>query len=271
MSIRAEPLGEPNATESRRGLRVPRVWLLLAAAAVVVVGALSPAVKVLVPDTSSPFAGTGLETVNQTRSIGQSFRAERDGLARIEMVLAASNPTGDDPLHVYLREMGYSQPVRTVAIHPARLLRGEPWQYVPGRIDERWFAIDFEPIPDSAGKRYYLGLEGPGIPVQGSVKTLIFYHNGYPEGQAYIDGQPVNAHLVFRAYSYSRPGEALQRIVGHLVSGRPGPLGEASSYVGLAALYIALSGSAARIAWRAAASGSQLSHGDAEKGTTADD
>lgn len=105
-------------------------------------------------------------------------------------------------------------------------------------MDESWFGFDFEPIPDSAGRQFYFSLEGPGITSDGTVRTLVFFHNQYPYGQAYVNDEPIVAHVVFRAYAWATPLEVVNRVLGNLVSKRPSLLGNPVTYVGLAVIYL---------------------------------
>jgi hypothetical protein len=202
--------------------------------------ALMNAIRLPVPDTASPPSMTTLGTVNDQSFVGQSFRAERDNLCIVELVLAVGHRSGDAPLRFYVRESVLGEPIRTVLVDPQILPFGNPTQYVPGRIDERWFGFDFQPIADSAGKQYYFSMEGPGILPEDSIRTLLFFHNGYKEGQAYLNGQPVNAHVVFRTYSQTTLAEGVMNIASNLQHGRPGMLGSWSVYALLGFLYTVL-------------------------------
>ncbi len=223
---------------------IPLTTLLVASSIIFLVAA-----TLQIPDTASTPAATTLETVNDSRSVGQTFRAERNGLSRIDLVLAAGGRVQSAPLRFYLREAPGSSPIRTVLLDNSGLPIGDPWRFVPGRMDETWMSFNFEPIPDSAGRQFYFSLEGPGIPPEGTVRTLVFFHNQYPYGQAYVNGEPIWAHIVFRAYSWATPFEALHRVLGNLIIRKLGVLGFPASYVILGAIYVIAAVALLRQAW----------------------
>lgn len=215
----------------------------------VLVGVGLSRIELRVPDTSSAPVATMMQPVNNWRYVGQTFRAGRNGLSRVEVILAAGGRAGDAPLRFHISDQPGAAPIRTVLVDHSSLPLGDPWQFVPGRVDEKWFGFDFEPIEDSAGRRLYFSLEGPGIPLEGTVNTLVFFFNKYPEGQAYVNGDPVWGHVAFRGYSRGTVLEALEKILGNLVYRKPRVLSEVATYVALAAIYLALGGALLRKVW----------------------
>lgn len=201
-----------------------------------------------IPDASSPPISNNFGPINDSLAVGQTFAVERDGLFRISVVMAAQESSGDAEVTFTLRETPEGEPLRTVKRRVADLPSGKVAIYSPGTITERWHSFEFEPVPDSAGRRFYFSLDGMGVPIENGVGALMFFHNRYQEGQAYQNGKPLNAHVVFRAYSRGQVSDLLGVIGRNLTAEKPGPLSVPLPYLVLAALYAVLAGTTIKTA-----------------------
>lgn len=195
-----------------------------------------------VPDTSSPPAHNAVGTANNWHAVGQTFVPERNGLHRISLVLGAEELTGSAQIAFHIKETPTGEPLRTVKRTISRLPHGHPSRFRPGSLEERWHDFEFEPIPDSAGRKLYFSVEGRDVPRENTVMVLLFHHSGYPQGEAYANEKPMNAHVVFRAYSRGSVADLLGVIGDNLTRNRPGLLSSPATYLALALVYVLLVG-----------------------------
>ena len=133
------------------------------------------------------------------RTFGQSFTARRDGLAAVEVMVAtyaAQLPGGDLSLH--LRLSGSQKDIASVTI-PANSIR-----------DNSYVELQFAPIHDSRGKRFYFYLETHGIPAKYAITVWRSRTDIYSGGQFYTDRDPQDQDVCFRALDYSQDVSALE-------------------------------------------------------------
>jgi len=207
-----------------------------------------------VPAAVSPPAGSGVATVNDWTSVGQSFPCRFDNLNQISVVLAAERPTDQAAITLNIKTGPFDPPIRTVRRTVSLLPVGDPMKFRPGSLDERWETFEFEPIPDSGGRRLYFSVEGKDVPRENTVRVLIFYHSGYPQGQAYLNEKETDAHVPFRAAAKGRAADYVNVLAENLTRGRPGLLANPLTYLVLGALYLVLVALLLRTATRAARS-----------------
>jgi hypothetical protein len=193
------------------------------------------------PDTSSPPAGNSTASVNDSRTVGQTFVPERDGLDRISVVLGVEQPSDQAEITFHIKESPSGESLRTVRRSLMDLPQGDAANMRPGTITQQWYTFEFEPIADSAGRKLYFSIEGAGVPHENTVKTLIMFHSGYKLGEAYLSEEPINGHIAFRAYSQGRVADLLATIMENLTRDKPGILASPVFYVALALIYIVLS------------------------------
>ncbi len=196
-------------------------------------------VPVDVPDTSSPFNTNNTLVMNAANTPGQSFVPRRNGLNRIDLSLAVENPTDRAGAVFRVEEMPFKQ-VRSVSLRVSDLPFGRAEDFRPGTITERWYSFRFEPVPDTAGKRMFFALEGEDVQGPNSVGLLAFFHNEYPDGEAYLNGSPLNAHIVFRAYTSGRVIDLLGVASENLLIGKPAPFDSLAPFAVLTVLYAGL-------------------------------
>jgi glycosyltransferase involved in cell wall biosynthesis len=140
-------------------------------------------------DSPSPFLLPG-------RAVGQTIRCAHDNLYRIDVCVGTDGHANDHRLVVHLAECAEpgAPDLRAVTLDAAAF------------ADHAWIAAEFEPIPDSAGRTFYLWVESEGA-APGNAVTLWTYVEGWgeelPQG-LHLDHQPAPGSLTFRAFS--RPG-----------------------------------------------------------------
>ena len=136
-------------------------------------------------DSPSPFLLPG-------RAIGQTFRAARDGLYRLDVCVGTDGKVHDYRLIVHVAErLAPDAPdLRRVVLAAATF------------ADHAWIAAEFPPIADSAGRTLYVWVEAEGA-TEGDAVTLWTYVEGWgdelPAG-LHIDHAPVVGSLTFRTF-----------------------------------------------------------------------
>jgi hypothetical protein len=204
------------------------VWLLVA-------------VPVEVPDTSSPPDANHEGTVNGANSLGQTFVPSRDGLDRVDVGLAVQQPTDRAELTFQVMEVPWKKS-RTVTRRMSALPVGLVTDYRPGTITERWYSFSFEPVADSAGKEMFFSLEGREIQGPNSVGLLMFFHNSYPLGEAFLNGEALNANVVFRTYTKGNVLDLTQVVVENWSTHKSVPFDHPAVICGIALLFAGMAG-----------------------------
>ncbi len=200
-----------------------------------------------IPDANSPLDGNHAGAVNSATSLGQTFVATRNGINKVDVTVSVEHPVDQGEVTFQIMEVPWKQ-TREVTRPLTALPVGNVGDFRPGTVMARWYSFQFEPIPDSAGRQLYFSLESKELPVINSVSLLMFFHNEYPLGEAYINGEPANAHVVFRAYAEGHLVDLIGTLAGNLTKNRPGLLGNPLTYVWLGLVYMLLAASVVFVA-----------------------
>lgn len=193
-----------------------------------------------VPDTSSPPEGNHAGSVEGTTTIGQTFVPIRNGLSRIDLVVSNTPKMPRGRLAFQVRDAAWKR-VREVVVPISSLPLGKVGDLRPGTAMANWSSFQFEPIDDSADRELYLSLAIREPSSQEAVGVLMFFHNRYPLGQAYVNGDPANGYVVFRSYARGRVADVLAVWGSNLVREKQGILGSIGLYAGAAAVYLLVS------------------------------
>jgi len=112
----------------------------------------------------------------------------------------------------------------------------DPATAVQALYDSRSFA--FDPIPDSAGRVFYLSIGAPGA--SASAPLLARYHRGnvYADGIRYEDGASVSGDLAFKLHYAAAPMGDLWLLLHRLTQNRPAPFAWPWLYFLLLAAYV---------------------------------
>ncbi len=168
------------------------------------------------------------------QSVGQSFRAEYNGLHRVEVSLADYGRRNTGPVRYRLYALGATQPLRA----------GEfPAEAIQGDIT---YPLDFPPVPDSAEHSYYLELTAPAASPDNAITAYWQPQDTYLPGSAYLAGQPRSGDLVFSLYYQVAPWERLLVLFRQVTANKPGVWGQVWPYVAAPLLYL---GTLAAVAW----------------------
>ena len=169
--------------------------------------------------------------------VGQSFVASRPGLCRVALLLARKGRTNRSPLVFHLREGAKATAdLATVTIHASHLedvttMIRRPYVYQ---------SFSFAPIPDSAGKTFYLWVESPQSPADDPL--LVRYQAGdvYPEGAVSIENSIISGDLTFKAYYAKGFLGNVTLLLERLVEHKSFPWGSKAFYVAIFVVYLAL-------------------------------
>lgn len=204
-----------------------------------------------VPDTASPTTANHNGAINVGNNVGQVFVPRRDGLTRISVVAASERPADGYTANLTIREGGPNgKIIREVSKPLAEFPEGNPHRYRPGGLESRWMSFEFDPLGDSGGRRLYFSIDGRFVPVENTVRTLMRFRSGYPQGAAYVNGEEVGAHVVFRTHSRGQVKDVLGVIGENLTAKRDGILASGVTFVVLAVLYVALLAGLFASVWR---------------------
>jgi hypothetical protein len=134
---------------------------------------------------------SGYATVGELidgRVVRQTFRAVRNGLRRVDVLAAAFGRTNDGRIRLrVLDDAGVEVAGRDV-----------PQSAFP---ETDWLALEFTPVPVSAGRRFTLEVAAAGASTGHAATLWGSAGEGYPDGTLTIDGRDEGRDLVFRAFS----------------------------------------------------------------------
>ena len=213
------------------------VWLLLllaglgtvVAQAILALGGPGQIVNTFFPSPASPGASLFGE-----RRLGQTFVAARPGLERVDVLLYGTEHK-PGPIVFHLTLAGKEQDLVTITFNA-----GERWGWPWGW---QWKDFTFAPLPDSAGQLYYFYLESPASTPDNAMSIGGIEGDAYPNGTAFIDGQPVRADGAFRSfYADISVADELSALASAITEYRPFVWGDIRSYALLAVIYLALMG-----------------------------
>ena len=153
-----------------------------------------------IPDAVQSRFSQPVGEIYGSRTVGQTFVAHENGLSRVDVLLATYARKNTHPVIFHLKESpGAADDIATIIFSAARVK------------DNAFHQFKFAPIPDSKGKSYFFALESPQS-VPGDAITI--WHEPediYDEGAMYVNGQPTNGDLAFRAY-YGGLGDVISSV-----------------------------------------------------------
>jgi hypothetical protein len=135
-------------------------------------------------------------------TVGQTFVAKSDGLARIDVMVGTYMKTLRNDIYFELWQI---RPGRRL-VRQAEI-RGSEVQ------DNLYAAAKFEPLPASRGSEYEFEVSLPAAAAEDSISLWMTGRNLYREGTLLVDGVPARGDLAFRAYARRSLASELGRIV----------------------------------------------------------
>ena len=175
--------------------------------------------------------------------IEQTFTASQPQLTRIDFWIDSYRPWDSPSLECQLFEFDSHQPVTALSYHElrahlkevrARRLNG--WLLSPHMFN----AFEFEPLPDSQGKRYLFAISSPNLRRGGSSILLASARKRFDDELFFVDGARKENDLAFRAL-YARPNiELIQNTAARLALQKPAPFSFPVVYYLLFGSYLAM-------------------------------
>lgn len=108
----------------------------------------------------------------------------------------------------------------------------------PWRRPYVYQSFTFPPVPDSAGRTFYLSVEAPASSATAPLLARYHHSDAYPEGSRYLDGIPIPGDLAFRVHYRAAPLSDLRLLWHRLAHDRPVPFNWSWLYPLLLAVYV---------------------------------
>lgn len=122
-------------------------------------------------------------------TMGQSLICPRNGLYRIDILLATYNRRNDRDLVFHLRHAPGEDDLVTIRFNASEV------------EDNSFFPLTFPPIPDSGGQNFYFFLESPDSEPGNAITVWGVTENVYPEGRSYRNHRRAGGEVAFRIYA----------------------------------------------------------------------
>ena len=126
-------------------------------------------------------------------TMGQSFICPRNGLYRIDILLATYNRRNDRDAIFHLRHEPEVDDLVTIRFNASEV------------EDNAFFSFTFAPIPDSGGQEFYFFLESPDSEPGNAITVRGVTENVYPEGSSYRNHRRAGGEVAFRIYAKGYP------------------------------------------------------------------
>ena len=140
--------------------------------------------------------------ISKENIVGQTFIAEEDNFSCIEIMLGTYARTNNQDVSFQLREINSKGEVLVQKEFNASEVQ-----------DNLFHPIQFRPVRESKGKKYYFELRSPLSTPKNSICAWMNMDNIYPLGEYFFKGSRKRGDLVFRAYSKRPIIAELDRIV----------------------------------------------------------
>jgi len=181
--------------------------------------------------TEQPYANKSVGELLASTEAGQTFTAEHSGLFLVEVRLATLARENTGPVVFHLKTSpDAAGDLFTTTIEAADL------------EDNAYYAFEFPPLPDSAGRSFYFCLEAPEAEPGNAITVWGATEDAYPDGEAVLVGLKERGvrDLTFRL-GYDPPlGTRAGILLDNLAANKPSLWGDKRFYILLAAAYLAL-------------------------------
>lgn len=158
--------------------------------------------------------------------IEQTFASSRNNLSRIDFWVRSYRPWDSPSLECRLFEFDGQEPIDALSyrelhshFREVRVKRLNGWMFSPHMFNR----FEFEPIPDSQGKRYLLSIRSPELKRGGSSILLASARKRLDVELFLVNGIRMDSDLAFRAL-YAQPRlQILQRTFARIALQKPAP------------------------------------------------
>lgn len=178
----------------------------------------------------------GSREIRPGNSIRQIFVPTANNLSRVEVYLQTFFRRNTGDVTLTLLELPPNAPPLSEGI--SRFQTRFSAAELPA---QSWYAVEFDPIPNSAGQQFVLLLESPGS-TAGDAVTVggVLAADPYAAGEAFVGDSPLGGDVAFRACYQLTPASRLGYLASQLTAGRPGVWGQPWFYLLLVLLYLLL-------------------------------
>ena len=166
------------------------------------------------------------------RIIGQSFVAPRNRLNRIDLLFQTygRKNTHDVTLRLLAAPENGANPLQGLEVYQTTFNAATI-------SDQSWGTFTFPPLPDSAGKTYFIALQSPQSIDGNAITVGGIERDVYTAGSAFLGPVPVPADITFRTCYALSVNEKLSILGQQLVKNRPSLWGDLRFYLLLFILY----------------------------------
>jgi hypothetical protein len=162
-------------------------------------------------------------------TIGQTFVAPHPDLHRIDVFLATYARTNTHDVTFHLKASPESEEdIFAISFNASDV------------EDNAYRSFVFPPIRESEGKSFYFYLESPSSTPGDAITVWMSNSDAYPEGSAYIDGEPVRGDLRFLTHYSLGYLDKINLLLDRLAENKPYIFGDKRFYIFLGVIYLLL-------------------------------
>jgi|Deesub1362B_J571_1020462.scaffolds.fasta_scaffold06598_2 hypothetical protein len=162
-------------------------------------------------------------------TIGQTFVAPYPDLHRIDVFLATYARTNTHDVTFHLKASPESEEdIFAISFNASEV------------EDNAYRSFVFPQIRESAGKSFYFYLESPSSTPGDAITVWMSNSDAYPEGSAYIDGEPVRGDLRFLTHYSLGYLDKINLLLDRLAENKPYIFGDKRFYIFLGVVYLLL-------------------------------
>ncbi len=177
-------------------------------------------------------APTTAQQIAGDRIIGQSLVASRHQLNRIDLLFQtySRKNTHDVTLRLLAAPENGDNPLQGSVVYEVTFNAATV-------SDQRWRTFTFPPLPDSAGKTYFVALQSPESTDGNAITVGGIERDVYTAGSAFLGPIPVLADVTFRICYPLSINEKLSILGQQWVEHKPSLWGDIRFYILLLVLY----------------------------------
>lgn len=141
--------------------------------------------------------------IHRNIRIGQTFIAQRDNLARLDLMLGTHDRENNQDVFFELWDVESRETVVKKTFNASTVM------------NNRYNSVEFRPIKNSEGEKFRFNLASPQSTLENSISIWMNKKDIYPHGDYLLNNNISRGDLVFRVYSKRPVYTELGRIVRH--------------------------------------------------------